>query len=216
MIDFKSAIFDADGTLLDSMHIWSKAAFESYTRSRPDRNDNLRSPERNQASQYLQTEYDKRGSLEDVHLARATLLKNFYFYEAQLKEGVLQLLDLFRQRGTKMCVATATDRWLMEPALRRCGILDYFESIFTCGEEETNKNSPDIYLTASASLGAEIGETLVFEDAFYAIKSAKKAGFPVVAVYDSHSEDQQDEIKSLCDYYCVSMNEFTHLLLSGK
>lgn len=213
MLKYKGAIFDADGTLLDSMQIWSNAAYESLINRQEYNADNGTSgPGRGQTPFYLQTEYDIRGLSQDIHIKRRSMLSDFYFYEAQLKDGVIELLDFFRENGIKMCVATATDRWLMEPALKRCGVLDYFRQIFTCAEETTNKNSPDIFLSAAESLGTTISETLVFEDALYAIKSAKKAGFPVVAVYDYYSGDQQEEIKALADYYCLSMHEMIGLL----
>ena len=141
------------------------------------------------------------------------MLMDFYHNIAAPKAGAIRVMEAMRARGIKMCVATATDRPLAEPALRRCGMLKYIERIFTCGEENTSKTSPDIFLNAAAFLGTDAGETLVVEDALYAVRTAKNAGFPVVAVYDRSSDDLQDQIKSLCDYYFASLEEMPAVLL---
>ena len=217
MIDFKGAIFDADGTMLDSMLIWETVVAEYLIRRgadpRPDLNARLLALGGHEIPAYLQDAYGLRNSAEDIQHGIYELLEEFYFYRVVAKPGVTQVLDMLRERGVKMCVATATDRRLMEPALRRCGLLEYFSRIFTCGEEYTSKSSPEIYIRAAAFLGTDISETLVFEDAPYAVKSAKKAGFTVVAVYDSSADDRLDEIREFCDYFIMTMDEFPELVL---
>ena len=212
----KGAIFDVDGTLLDSMPVWESVASDYLlsrgVHPRPDLNDDLSALGGHEIPAYFQAEYGLRESAEDIQNGIYDLLEEFYFLKAMPKEGVFPVLDALRERGAKMCVATATDRWLIEPALQRCGLLGYFGRIFTCAEEKTSKSSPDIYIRAAAFLGTDIDCTLVFEDALYAIRSAKRAGFPVVGVYDRSAEGKQDEIMALCDYYCKSLAGFTVVL----
>ena len=212
----KGAIFDVDGTLLDSMPIWESVSSDFLlsrgVHPRPDLNDDLIALGGHEIPAYFQAKYGLRESEEEIQNGIYGLLEEFYFHKAMPKEGVFQVLDALCERGVKMCVATATDRWLIEPALQRCGLLGYFGRIFTCGEEKTSKSSPDIYIRAVAFLGTDINGTLVFEDAHYAIKSAKRAGFPVVGVYDRSADGNQDEIKALCDHYCKSLLDFTVVL----
>ena len=54
---------------------------------------------------------------------------------------------------------------------------------------------------AAAYLKAEPGEILVFEDAFYALVTAKNAGFRTVGVYDRFSEDEQEALSRQADIY---------------
>ena len=213
--DYKGVVFDVDGTLLDSMPIWESVAAD-YLRTRgimpkPKINEELFALGGHEIPAYFRAEYGLRETAEVINRGMYELLEEFYFFSAQLKEGVAVVLETLRKSGVKMCVATATDKCLIEPALKRCGILDYFGYIFTCGEEETSKHSPDIYIRAAAFLDNEIPDTLVVEDALYAMKSAKRAGFPVAAVYDRSARDKQDEIKKVCDYYFVSMDEMLPL-----
>ena len=218
MIKIKGAIFDVDGTMLDSMSIWESVAADYLITKgvtpRPNLYDELLSLGGHEIPKYFQVEYGLRETASEIQRGIYKLLEEFYFHKAQPKEGVIKVLDTLRERGIKMCVATATDRWLIEPALQRCGLLDYFGRIFTCSEELTSKSSPDIYIRAAAFLGTAIEDTLVFEDAPYAVKSANSAGFPVVAVFDQSSKDKQDEVIATSDYYYRSLADFdyNHLL----
>jgi beta-phosphoglucomutase-like phosphatase (HAD superfamily) len=104
-----------------------------------------------------------------------------------------------------MCVATVTDKYLVEAALTRLNVRQYFGEIFTTAEVGCGKNHPTIYRVALAYLGTEKRETLVFEDAFHALMTAKSDGFPVAAVYDEH-EVRQGELKELADLYIADFD----------
>ena len=212
MINTRAAIFDMDGTLLDSEPGWENVAGE-FLRSRGKApksglHEALRPLGGHEIPRYFQTEYGIDEPERQIADAINSYLEAFYFNVAPLKDGVIPVLTELKRRGVKMCLATATDRYLVEAALKRCGILDFFLRVYTCGEESTGKSEPDIYLRAAEFLETTISETFVYEDALYAIKTAKKAGFPVVGVYDLAADDQQDEIKGLVDYYLKSFNDW--------
>ena len=108
--------------------------------------------------------------------------------------------------ATSICIATATDRYLIEAALRRCGIENLFDAIFTCSEVGHGKDEPVIFRRAMEHFGAQRGSTVVFEDAIHAIETAKKDGFTVAAVFDE-SEKRQDEVRALADCYITSFEQ---------
>jgi len=211
MKNVKGAIFDMDGTLIDSMWIWGDVA-ENYLKShgkipRPGLRETLRSFNTKEEAQYYIDEYGIDLSLEEIITGRDDMMLKLLLSEVELKPGVLSVLEALAKRGIKMCVATATERRLVEPTLERHGLNVFFPKIFTCTEEKTSKKNPDIFIRAAEYLGTKINETLVVEDALYAMETAKKAGFIVAGVYDRVADDQQDEIKNVCDFYWITMDE---------
>ena len=200
----RGAIFDVDGTLLDSMFIWDTIG-ELYLRSigyqpKENLNETFKNMSLRQAARYYQTEYGVTLSIDEIMDGVNAMLERHYRFEVPLKPGVAELLERLRQSGVKLCIATATDRHLVEAALDRCGVLSCFGEIFTCNEVGHGKDEPDIFEAALRFLGTRKEETLVFDDALYAVRTAKEAGFPVAAVYDSH-EKEQDKVRLLADIY---------------
>jgi len=109
-----------------------------------------------------------------------------------------------------MCIATATDRHLVEPAVRRTGLDNYFDRIFPC-YEYGGKDRPDIFMSALSYLGTPLPDTYVFEDSLFAIKTAREAGFPIVGIHDRFSDYQTDEIKKMSDIYVYGYDELIKL-----
>lgn len=208
------AIFDVDGTLLDSMSIWDTIGAD-YLRSigyipRENLNEIFKNMSLLQAAEYYRNEYGVTLRVEEIMSGVNAMLEQFYQYEAPLKPGAAELLARLRQNRVKLCIATATDRYLVEAALARCGVLSYFGEIFTCNGVGHGKDEPHIFEAALRFLGTEKSETVVFDDALYAIKAAKEAGFPVAAVCDSH-EKNQEEIRVLSDVYLKDLTQLDKL-----
>ena len=205
------AIFDVDGTLLDSMSIWDTIGAD-YLRSigyipRENLNEIFKNMSLLQAAEYYRNEYGVTLRVEEIMSGVNAMLEQFYQYEAPLKPGAAELLARLRQNRVKLCIATATDRYLVEAALARCGVLSYFGEIFTCNGVGHGKDEPHIFEAALRFLGTERAETVVFDDALYAIRTAKEAGFPIAAVYDT-PEKSQTEVRALSDFYLENLSRF--------
>lgn len=204
----QGVIFDFDGTLFDSMFIWETAG-ESYLRSigrKPEENLQavLKPMSLRQSAEYIRQRYRLPLSPEEIMAGVNRIVEDFYFYEVQPKPGVLPFLEELRRRGIGMCIATATDRYQVEAALERCGMRSYFSEIFTCTELGSGKDEPCLYRAAMAHLRTERSSTMVVEDAYHAIRTAKADGFAVTAVFDA-SEDRQEEIRRLADCCLASL-----------
>lgn len=200
----KGAIFDLDGTLLDSMFIWDNLG-EAYLRSigyepKEDLRETFKTFSLYQAACYYQDEYGVTLSTGEIIAGVNKMIARFYTDEVQLKPGAADFLCRLQESGVRMCIATATDRHLVEAALKRCGVDKYFSDIFTCSAVGCSKEEPLIYREALKHLGTNKADTVVFEDSCFALKTAKADGFITIAVYDSH-EDNQQEIVSLADLY---------------
>ena len=125
-----------------------------------------------------------------------------------VKDGAREMLEELYERGVKMCLATATDREQVEAILKRLGIEKYFSRIFTTSEVGVGKSSPRIYEIALEYLGTPKDETYVFEDAYYALKTAYENGFRTVGVYDKNVFVSEDEIRALSHYYIDKNNKY--------
>ena len=199
------AIFDMDGTLLESLPIWDRVGIDYLAglgiQARPDLPERLLTMSMRQAAAYFRSGYGVNLPEAEIMDGINARIEAFYRKTAPAKEGVRDFLHALRQSGVKMCVATATDRPLAEAALRRTGLLSYFSFLLTCTEAGFGKDSPDIFVLAQKKLGTPREQTVVFEDALYAMQTAKRAGFPVAAVYDASSQADQEQIRQLADVY---------------
>lgn len=206
---FRGAIFDLDGTLLDSMPVWNTLA-SAYLRTigetpRADADAAVRSFSLQQAARYFQTEYGVALSEESIVDGVKALVRHFYETEVQPKPGVSAFLQQLSRQGVKMCIATATDAQLARTALTRCGLMHFFAEIITCDEVGAGKDQPLIYREALTRLATSGVETIVFEDACYALETAKADGFITVAVRDN-SEPDWEHMRRISHH---AMNDFT-------
>ena len=208
----QSAIFDMDGTLLDSMHIWNavgpKTLRSMGIEPAPDLGDRLMLMTFRDGAALCKEEYHLSESVEEIMDLTKARVRSFYETQVQAKPGVKKFLSLLKMEGVWMYIATNTDRDLVEAALKHTGLDGYFRGILTCGEVGVGKkDSPEIYERCLRRLRGNKKDTVIFEDALHAIQTAKTAGFRVCGVYDPSAEDDQEEIKSLSDYYIRSFEE---------
>ncbi|MBR2445149.1 MAG: HAD family phosphatase [Clostridia bacterium] len=203
----KGAIFDLDGTLLDSMFIWDTIG-EVYLRSldiepRENLAEAFKTFTLEESAEYYRTHYGVTLSVAEIVDGVNRMIEDLYKSTVPLKKGVAEFLAGLSKAGVRMCIATVTDKYLVEAALTRLKVRQYFGEIITTAEVGCGKNDPKIYRTALAYLGTEKHETLVFEDVLHALMTAKNDGFPVAAVYDKH-ELRQTEMKKNSDYYITN------------
>ncbi len=209
----KGAIFDLDGTILDSMFIWDTIG-EEYLRSLgmvPKENlaEVFKTFTLKQAAEYYRSHYGIELSANEIVEGINNMVAEIYRTKVVLKPGVSDFLKRLQSSGVKMCVATVTDRTIVEDVLKRLKIYEYFSGIFTCAEVGFGKETPEIYRQALHHLGTEKIETVVFEDALHALKTAKYDGFQVAAVYDAH-EPRQEEMREISDYYIIDFDCFCY------
>lgn len=211
----KGAIFDVDGTMLDSLAIWMNAApiYLTQMNIKPDKDivEIMWSMSLPEGAEYLKKRYEISQTSEEILQGVLAVVRDFYFYEAMPKEGVAELLKRFKNKNIKMAIATSSNKEHIEVAMKRLGLRDYFEVICTCEEAGTGKTKPDVYNMAAKAIGTLPEETYIFEDSLFAIKTAKKAGYRVVGVYDSFSEKEQEEIKEYSDIYCINLEDFSEV-----
>ncbi|SHI66489.1 HAD family hydrolase [Lutispora thermophila] len=212
----KGAIFDLDGVILDSMIVWEKAG-EMFLNSLGIQAESgvdkiLFSMSMSEGAKYMKDRYCLDMNEDEIVEAVNHTIMDFYSHQVKLKEGVKQFLKGMHQYGIKIVAATSCDRMVFETALDRLNVMSYFQKIFTSTEIGVGKVKPDIYLAAAEYMGILPKDIWVFEDALYAIQTAKSAGFRTVGVYDASSIDDIEEIKRVSDIYLSNMEHF-HVFL---
>ena len=201
----RGAIFDADGTLLDSMPIWADAGARYLTglgvRPEPGLGEKLAACSLEEGAAYLKERYGLARSSEEIRQGILTVISDFYRRDVQPKPGVAPFLRGLRKKRIPMAIATTGDEALLAAALERLQLREYFLKIVTCSALGVTKRQPDVYLAAAAALGTRPVETMVFEDTCFAIETAKTAGFYTVAVEDAASHADRARIRTIADCY---------------
>ena len=220
----KGAIFDVDGTLLDSMEIWEDVGVRYLNsigiEAEPDLGTVLFTMSIQEGAAYVKEHYHLSQEPEEIVQGVLDIISNYYKKTALLKSGAKELLEKLDKHNIPMTVASSNNKKEIEMAFERLGIAKYFDRIFTCEEVGAGKTKPDIYLRAAEYLGTRPEETVVFEDVIHAIRTAKQAGFQVVGIYDETSKDDQEEVRREADWYCREwaelMKKKTALTIAGS
>ena len=207
-IKVKAAIFDMDGTLVNSLMFWDAMAQDINERFFGKENFKIdeeldrtvRTMIFSEAMLYTRKFYDLPVTEEEFLDFAAEKLEAFYKYTVKTKAGVFQMLDYFVEKGVKLCLASATDLKYVKIAVDSCGFSKYFPIILSCSEIGKGKDQPDIYYKAIDTLGVKLDEVCVFEDSPVALETAHKAGITTIGVYDEYTYDQ-DRVQAASDVY---------------
>ncbi len=194
-MEFKAAIFDMDGTLINSLIFWDYLWAELGKRFlnnkdfKPSVEDDkkVRTATYKDAMQLIHDNYNICESGEQLLDVANNLLIQFYSDTVELKGGVKEYLEHLKSKNIKMCVASATARDMVLLAMKHCGIEEYFLEVFSCADIGKGKDQPDIYLKTAEFLGENLSDICLFEDSLVAIETAVKIGLPTVAIYDRYN-----------------------------
>ena len=184
----KAILFDADGTLMDSIASW-KIALTTVLNRRglPYSEEDFQALiplTTKEGGAYLKEKYGFPETGDEIADEYLGLVESFYATEVELKKGAREALEYYAGKGIPMAIVTSSERILIEAACKRHGISQYFQGLYICSELRTSKRNPDIFVNTANILGAEPAETLVYEDSDYAIDTAVKSGFKVIKVID--------------------------------
>ena len=210
-IQLAGAIFDFDGTLFESMHVWY-GVLKTYLKQRDitpkdDIDEVSRTLSFSEMIALFKKDYFLEDSLEKIATDLRAIITEAYRHEVMPKPGALELLESMHKAGIKMAVASASPLLELELAIDRLGIRKYFEAIISVEEIGRGKTYSDVYDVALMHLGTRKLDTWVFEDAYHAALTAKHSGYKVLSVKDWSSANQEPELRDLCDVYVESLEE---------
>ncbi|NLJ57991.1 MAG: HAD-IA family hydrolase [Tissierellia bacterium] len=211
---FKYSIFDLDGTLLDSMSAWRNLG-RDYLLSKdinPPENLNkiLASMSMAESAEYFKQAFNFNISSKVIIAEVNELITYKYRNDFVLKPFVKEYLQKLKDENVKMSIATATSLKLAKMALERNDIIDYFQFVLSCDEIGVGKNKPDIFFMAANKLGGNPESIAVYEDADFALITAKEAGFFTIGVYDESFKDKREDIESISNIYIESFKELLY------
>ena len=212
----KAAIFDLDGTLLDSMGVWYEVDERFLARrgiALPDDYAEAVSPLGfPAAAAYTKERFalpeDEASIMAEWH----ALAVDAYAHRVELKPYARDYLEYLQNKQIPIAAATASQAVFYKPALLRLGIWDVFSSVTEISEVSRGKGNPDIYLRAAEKLGYRAEDCVVFEDILPGIRGALAGGFYTVAVYDPYNPSR-DMIRAVSDLYIESFAELFPLEL---
>lgn len=211
--NIEGAVFDLDGTLLDSSWVWEKVD-EKFLGDRgfqvpDDYVDEISPLGAERAAVYTIERFGLNEDKDDIVREWIEMAKKEYATEVVCKPYAKEFLEELHKLNIKMAVATSSDRELFMKTLEREGILKYFQKIVTVDEVERGKGYPDIYEEAARRIKVNPHKCLVFEDILAGVTGASLGEFNVVAVFDEKSKNNWEKIKSISKY---SINDYKELL----
>ena len=227
---YTAAIFDIDGTLIDSMPIWEDLdadflktqGIELSEHEKQELNETMWSMTVDEGIRYLKETYHLELSEEAIGKALSDVVEQFYTDEVPAKQDVAGLVEALHDAGVPMALATVGEPSYETAALKRLGLFDHFDAMCDCNSLGTTKREAFVYETAARLLlGSESGgepaaasepagesgpaesnaAVLVIEDVLHALQAAKQAGFTTVAVEDDASVKDKPAILEMVDYY---------------
>ncbi|MDY5807297.1 MAG: HAD family phosphatase [Lachnospira sp.] len=211
-MDFQCAIFDLDGTLINSTGVWNKVDEDFFNRRNvimpPEFPQVIKTHTLMSGAVYIKDRLSLPESPEDIVKEWHDAAVYAYHNDVRIKPYVKELLKLLKNSyGYKIGLATSNTHELYDQCLINNGIYDYFDSFTQSDEVERLKGFPDIYEKSAERMGVPKEECIVFEDVYQAVKGARMGNFFTVAVEDSASADDREEIIKIADVYIKSFRE---------
>lgn len=205
------AIFDMDGTILDSIGVWDKIDCD-YLSARgievpKDYAREVSSMTSAECAEYSIKRFALTDSAEDLINEWEERALYEYAHNLKLKKGAGEYIARLKEKGVKVALATSSSRRLYEAALMRCGIYSLFDAFVTTDDTSSGKGEPEVYLTAAEKMGVDIKDCVIFEDVPCAVEGAKKSGAFVCAVYDARWAKDEALLRKTADMYIKDFEE---------
>lgn len=216
-MNFKGAIFDLDGTIFESMHVWRQIDFDFLGKRNievpTDYLDKIVSMNFDEAAEFTINRFGFSETKEEIIKEWFDMAVYAYGHDVGFKPHAKEYLDYLKSKNIPLAVATSSAEELYLATFENLGLMSYFDIIVTAKEVGSGKNKPDVYLEAARRLNLSPKECVVFEDIYNGMLSAQSAGFFTVIMEDESSKRQRDKLKEEADIYITDFSQIlsTHM-----
>ena len=207
----KVAVFDLDGTLVDSMPYFTRGMLSIADDAGLTYDDNLikiLTPlGYTKSAEYYVNELGVQDTVPNIVKRIEKKLVYEYTNNIYLKPGVLAYLKKLRDEGAKLYVLTASPHIVTDACLKHNGVFDWFEQIWSVEDFKMSKSAPDLFYRVAQTIGCEVGDVHYFDDSLIALRNAQAAGYINYGVYDAQTADEIETMKGLSDTVVMSFED---------
>lgn len=210
-MDFQAAIFDLDGTLLNSMDLWKEIDIMFLSKRGlivpSDYVTKICALSFEEAAKYTIERFGLSESIDTIIEEWSNMAVYEYKNNVGLMPYTREYLTKLKEAHIKLAVATGLPEEMYKPCLLHNGIYDMFDALCSTDQVKRGKECPDIFLFAAEAMQAIPAKCIVYDDVLPAVKSAKKAGMIVYGIYDKYSAHHQSEISEVADGYLMDFRD---------
>lgn len=209
------AIFDMDGTILDSTEAWDAcppAVLRQWGyEPKPNLEEAVYPLGTMDIAAFLKDDYHMTQSVDEIYDAVLARMEQYYTQQATLKPGAKELLTYLKARGVKLSLATATVKTCAISAMELTGVADLFDHILSCEEVGHTKREPHIFVECLQRMGTTPESTWLFEDALHSIRTAKELGLTLCGVADPSAAFQRSDMRRECHFFLEELTQWKTL-----
>ncbi len=207
----KAALFDLDGTLIDSMWIWKNLLIDFLSDLDMKAPKHLLNEVTHmsivQSSAYVQQLFQLPMTPEEILSRWRKMVYSSYAEKIKLKPYAKEYLYQLKKQDVQLAIATSCDHALCEICLRNNGVFDLFSTITYSDDVGKGKNYPDIYIECLRRLDCSPEDAMLFEDILVALRTGKNLGMYVVAVADKNASPDHLTMKQEADLFIHNFKE---------
>ena len=209
----KTFLFDFDGTLVDSMPTFAALMIRILDERNISYGDDIVKIITPLGYAGTAKYFREKLGVTDSEEALIAKMNEYALYEYSYnipeKEGVTDTLLKMKELGYSLNVLTASPHTVLDVCLKRLGMYDIFDNVWSCDDFATTKANPEIYVMAAERIGVPVEKIIFVDDNIGAVGASMKAGACGVGIFDLSSAEYEKDFRLSADLY---VEKFSQLL----